>query len=169
MFSVCVLSNVCNFVLWNIILCYDFVISQNSCSQMIKVVLLPQQRVYKKHGLCQPPRASPDPVLCGRPALQILYRAPCTAHRKDNQCWASLFSGSGSSWRRWCWGGGAAERRCTHSAGPLTVGARSCCRHHQKSRRRPLCNTHGWLISQPASEAAARIFSRLSPQMCFQF
>lgn len=43
---------------------------------MIKVVLLPQQRVYKKHGLCQPPRASPDPVLCGRPALQILYRAP---------------------------------------------------------------------------------------------
>lgn len=76
MFSVCVLSNVCNFVLWNIILCYDFVISQNSCSQMIKVVLLPQQRVYKKHGLWQPPSESrPGSVWEAGPADFV----PCAA------------------------------------------------------------------------------------------
>lgn len=42
---------------------------------MIKVVLLPQQRVYKKHGLCQPPSESrPGSVWEAGPADFV----PCT-------------------------------------------------------------------------------------------
>ena len=173
LFSVYVLSSVCNFVLWNIILCYDFVVSQNSCSQMIKLALLPQQRVYKKHALWQPPSESrPGSVWEAGPADFV----PCTAKTVSVQlpCWQWIrVTVTQVMLRRWgCRAplqSAAAERRCTHSACPVAAGARSCCRHHQESRRRRLCDTHGWLISQPASQAAARTFSRLSPQTCFQF